>query len=211
MDAAWDAAMKHFVLAAAVSGLVACGGTVTSGSWGGTGGTGGAGGEGGATTTSVACTDCLAKSFSWGTSGGFVPYTATSELAACRTFTFTRTETSANPPTSESCSLEIGGCDAAPVAVHDVEQALAHPDVVAALAGSVSLYGEDQTCDDGSNVFFVMDGKGFQVGAACSGGASCSSPDACVPVPPGVDALVQVLTDLTAQSLKVGECATKFP
>ena len=56
-----------------------------------------------------------------------------------------------------------------------------------------------------------MDGKGFQVGAACSGGASCSSPDACVPVPPGVDALVQVLTDLTAQSLKVGECATKFP
>lgn len=204
--------MKHLVLVAALFGLVGCGGTVTSASGGGTGGTGGSGGAGGATTTVVPCTDCIAKSFSWGSTGGLVQYTKTSELTACRTFTLTRTEASATPPPPETCSIEIGGCDADPIAIHDVEQALAHPDVVAALAGSVPLYGEDETCYDGSNFFLAMGDVNFQVGAACTGDqGSCTSADACVPVPPGLDALVQVLRGLTEQSLKVGDCATKFP
>ena len=85
-------------------------------------------------------------------------------------------------------------------------------DVVAALAGSVPLYGEDETCYDGSNFFLAMGDVNFQVGAACTGDqGSCTSADACVPVPPGLDALVQVLRGLTEQSLKVGDCATKFP
>ena len=71
--------------------------------------------------------------------------------------------------------------------------------------------GTDRNCPS-SNFFLAMGDVNFQVGAACTGDqGSCTSADACVPVPPGLDALVQVLRGLTEQSLKIGDCATKFP
>lgn len=215
MNGACTPRMKRFFLFSAMVSLVACESTATGGSGGGTGGTGsgGTGGTGGTTITEVPCTDCLGTSVSWSLDGGLVQYEESMSLGDCRTFTYQRT-TFGSPPDGPSgtCTVEIGGCDAAKVAVHDVEQALAHPDVVAALAAPAALYGEDDRCVDGVLLMLDVGGVALKVGSECSGMPACADGgDPCVPVPPGLDALRTVLRDVKIQSLKEGECATMFP
>lgn len=179
--------------------LFACGGSTIVGADGG----GGAGG-----TAPVPCTDCVPTPVSWGPNGGLVTYTVASSLTSCRTFTYVRTPVTGDPP--KQCSVEIDGCDTAAIAVHDIEQALAHPDVTAAFAGATTLYGTDPRPCDGSVLDITVDGHTVEVGGECGQGGSCS-PGACVPVPAGLRALATTLVALEQQSLKVGACAQTFP
>jgi hypothetical protein len=205
--------MKSFLSIIAMFGLAACTSTTTGGAGGGTPGT--------TTTTttptvSVACADCLSTGVTWGYTGGLAQYWDTSSLSACRTFQHTRTQVvpwgvDAGP--GMTCSVDIGGCDAGTVAVHDVEQALAQPDVVAAFAGSVPVYGTDPRPCDGGVMQVTVGGKSIQVGGECGGTGNCIGPgtSGCVPIPPGVRALVDVLTSIDQASMKQGDCATVFP
>jgi hypothetical protein len=193
--------MKTFLALAALSGLAACSGTTTVGADGGTGGT--------VAVTPVACTDCIAQTVGWGANGGLVTYTEDSSLTSCRTYTHTRTPV--QPPGSPtSCTLDVGGCDAGPVAIHDVEQALAHPDVIAALAGSVPVYGTDPRPCDGTVTAITVGGKTLYVGGDCATGQGCFAGASCVPTPAGVQALVDVLGSLDQQALKLAPCAGAF-
>lgn len=165
-------------------------------------------------TVSVACTDCLSQTITWGYTGGYVQYDDVASLSACRTYQHTRNMvvpwgTDAGPGTS--CSGEIGGCDAGVDAVHDVEQALAQPDVIAALASSVPLYGNDpRPCDVG--VMLIQVGtQTLTVGEECGPTALCQlNHTPCVPVPAGVRALANVLVAVDQALLEQGECATTF-
>lgn len=209
--------MKHLFLIAAMFGLVACVETATGGSGSGTGGTGGAAGtgasagSGGTTNPLVECTDCLADAISWGYEGGLVEYTITGSITPCRSYTYTRVLANAEPPPPESCTVDLDACGAPSVSVNDLEQALAHPDVVLALANPPPLYGVDNTCMDAGVDRITVGSKTLHVGDACDSGASCADTSSCVPIPPGVAALEKVLHALQVQYLEVGECATKFP
>ena len=137
-------------------------------------------------------------------------YTEANTLS-CRTFSYTRTPAPAGTPTS--CSAEIGGCDAAAPAVHDVEEALADPDVQAALAGSVPFYGIDSRPWDGVALDITVGSKTLTVGDDCGDGNPCwgACGPTCVPVPAGVRALGKLLTSLQQAALKTGTCAQAFP
>ena len=231
--------MKHLFLLAAMFSLAACVETTTGGSEGGTGGTagttatggtgqsggtggtggtgqsGGTGGEGGAvTTTPVPCTDCLATTIKWGPDGGLVSWIDSATLTDCRTFTFYRDPGyGQGPGPTQTCTAEVGGCDAPPVAIHELEQALAHPHVVLALAEATTpLYGWDSRCTDGSITIIQVGEKSIHIGEDCETGFGCFPAEGeCVPPPAGVQELANVLSSLWTQSLQAGDCAGKFP
>ncbi len=196
-------------------GTTDTGGGGQSSSTGGTGQTGGTGGEGGAvTTTPVPCTDCLANTIKWGPDGGLVSWIDSATLTDCRTFTFYRDPGYGQDPVpTQTCTAEVGGCDAPPVAIHEVEQALAHPHVVAALAEATTpLYGWDSRCTDGSITILQVGDKSIQIGEDCETGYGCLPADGnCVPPPAGVLELANVLSSIWTQSLQAGDCAGKFP
>jgi hypothetical protein len=198
--------MRNFLSILAIFGLAACTGT--------TGGAGGGTTSGTTTTVSVPCTDCLSQAVTWGYTGGYVQYDDSASLSACRTYQHTRTLVGGpDAGSSQSCSGEIGGCDAGADAVHDVEQALAQPDVVAALASSVPLYGNDPRPCDGGVMVIKVGTQTLTVGEDCGPTALCqiNSGHSCVPVPAGVRALVNVLSAVDQALIKQGECATTFP
>jgi hypothetical protein len=199
--------MRNFLSILAMFGLAACTGTTTGCAGGGTT-------SGTATTVSVPCTDCLSQTVTWGYTGGYVEYDDLASLSACRTYQHTRTLVAGHDAgSSQSCSGEIGGCDAGADAVHDVEQALAQPDVIAALASSVPLYGNDPRPCDGGVMVIKVGTQTLTVGEDCNA-ESCLPPQSgysCVPVPASVRALVNVLSAVDQALIKQGECATTFP
>jgi hypothetical protein len=190
---------RTFLTTMALFGLVACGGSAIVGADGGTGG-----------TVSVPCTDCLAESIGWGPNGGLVAYTDSSSITGCRTFTHVRTP-GADPGPSKECSVEIGGCDAGPPAIHELEEALAHPDVKAAFAGSVTLFGSDPRPCDGSVLAISKGSESIEVGGACDAGTACFAGETCVPIPAGVSALADVLWKLEQRALSESPCSDVFP
>jgi hypothetical protein len=212
--------MKTWSAAFALISVVACGGTTTSApsatADGGTAGGGGTAADGGTasdaqtptpTTPPPTCADCLATAVSWGQNGGLVAYVDTSSLSGCRTYT--RSRASSGTPTPKlSCTAELGACSAAPIAVGDVEAALAHADVIAALAGGTTTYGSDSRPCDGAVLSITIGTKTVEVGGDCQAGSptGCGS-QPCVPVPAGVRALASVLEQLDAQEIAQPACA----
>lgn len=151
---------------------------------------------------SVTCTDCVSGTLSWGSNGGFVAFQDESSLAACRDFQ--RKRSPGIDGGAPACTTQLGACSAAPVAVGDVERALAHPDVVAAFAlATTPVYGTDSRPVDGTVFRITRDGKSIDVGNPCGS----SSAPACVPIPPGVDALANVLRSLDTQELAKAACS----
>ena len=149
----------------------------------------------------VACTDCVTGTLTWGDNGGFVAFRDESALATCRDFQ--RKRTAASDGGSFSCATQLGACDAGPVAVGEVERALAHPDVVAAFAAATTpVFGVDSRPVDGTVFEITRNGKSIDVGSDCG----ASSAPACVPIPPGVAALAAVLKSLDAQELAKPAC-----
>jgi len=134
-------------------------------------------------------------------------------VSACRTYQRTRKPAQGGSP-STSCSVDLGGCDAGTVAaVHDVEQAIAQPQEVAAFAGSTPIYGDDKGCTDWPIIQITLGTRTIRVADDClpSGVMSCNHAVSCVPVPAAVRALVNVLVSVDQASIKQGECATVFP
>jgi hypothetical protein len=93
------------------------------------------------------------------------------------------------------CSVDVVCVDPTRVDVVEIQQALAHPDVVGALALTTpALYGTDTRLVDGTVFIFERDdGRGFIVG----GGT----------VPAGLRALVDLLHLLKTQTTAAPECA----
>ncbi len=161
----------------------------------------GDGGAGDGASEAAACTDCLATPISWGDTGGNAPFVDASSLGAtlgsCRSYARTRTGQS-----MLSCTTELNACGAAPIAIDDVEKAVGHPDVVAALqAGAPPLYGSDSRPVDGSVFHVDVGGKAFDVGGECG-----TAGGSCVAIPPGVSALVLRLRGVDTQELAKAAC-----
>jgi hypothetical protein len=155
----------------------------------------------------VECTDCLATTISWAYEGGLSQTQPTSTLAACRTFTYTQKGTP-----DRTCSVDIGACDAASNGVRPIEQALAHPDVVAALASPAELYGDDEQCVDRPILVVDVGGAKLRIGYPCpeDGKAACNPQNACAPIPAGVAALEKALLDTQVATMELGDCAKVF-
>jgi hypothetical protein len=103
-----------------------------------------------------------------------------------------------------SCDPAMPACgDPTRVDSQDVELALNHPDVEAALAMTNVPFFGDRGVADGPNFNFMRaDGRGFNAGL------DCNSPSTlCTPIPPGIDALVTLLRDLIRQERMDPACA----
>jgi hypothetical protein len=230
--------MKRFTLILTVIGLVGCSESVTdapgngttgtttattitgsggggaggggggAGGGGGTTSAGGAGGAGGGTITPIECTDCLATTLTWTYEGGLSQSGSTSAIAPCRAFTYTASQ-EPDPPTT--CTVDIGACDAVKGGVRDIEQALAAPDVVAALASPDDLYGDDQTCVDRPILRLEVGGVLLRIGYDCmEDGSSGCGPGPCNPKTAGIAALERAVLDAQIAAFDVGECKEKF-
>jgi hypothetical protein len=160
------------------------------------------------------CSDCLSTNVKWAPTGGLVATVSSSRLNACRQYSHDQGPSNApGTPGSNSlfCSTDIGKCNDAPIGVLDIERALAHPDVTAALAGSTTLYGSDPRGCDGSVLDLAVDKKTIEIGGDCANANSCGAPSSpCVPVPPGVSALAELLRKLDEQELAKDPCHTVF-
>lgn len=152
-----------------------------------------------------ACEVCLAATITWGTDGGLACTRDSSSLAACRNFTFGRLAEACDPP-DRVCNNELAACDASGTSVvaRDVAAALAHPDVVAALAAAPVLYGTDPRAYDGAVFYVAVDGRRVEVGP------DCTDPS-CLGVPAGVHALQTLLEAVTVQQKLLPGCVEIFP
>jgi len=166
------------------------GGTTGQAGTGGTmatAGTTGAGGAGGVCS--------FASTYTIRDGGGLTPMADTATLTPPNAFHYVR-DFFRQDAGQLSCDPAMPACgDGAKVDVRDVEAAIAHPDVQAALAmTTVPTYGNRGVADGPNFNFMRADGRGFNAGIACD------TPSAtCTPIPPGVSALVQLLRDLIRQ------------
>ena len=93
--------------------------------------------------------------------------------------------------------------DPARVDSQDVELALNHPDVQAALAmTTVPFYGNRGVADGPNFNFMRADGRGFNAGLACD-----TPSTTCTPIPAGINALVDLLRALIRQQRMDPSCA----
>lgn len=150
------------------------------------------------------CSACLvAPALDWGNEGGFTAFTERSSLSPCNAYTRRRMPRGG---AELECSDEVP-CDGATDAVvmRDVLDALAHPDVVAALAAAPVVYGRDRRPLDVPVFTFARGGEAVAVGSPCMGDPRC------VPIPDGVRALVTLLVALDTERLAEEPCASTFP
>ena len=150
--------------------------------------------------TDAACADCFASVVSWGADGGNARFVDRSTLQICRAYR--RDRSSGGADAGVGCVTELAACNAAPIAIGDVERALANPDVTAALSGSVPLYGSDPRPVDGAVFAITVNGKQLLIGDDCGAAGT-----GCVAVPAGVGALVTLLKALDAQEIAKPACA----
>jgi hypothetical protein len=164
---------------------------------GGDGAMAGAGPDGAA--GAGAC--CVDETISWGRAGGFVIYHDTSTLEPCAQYTRTRTETGGGTPSS--CAQTLQQACGAGLGADDVVEALADPDVQAALATAPVLYGLDTRPLDGQVFQIQVEAALIEVGNACQSAQ-------CTPIPDGVGALRDLLVAIDEQEL-AEPCSTDFP
>ena len=106
----------------------------------------------------------------------------------------------------QTCDPPLPACDdPSRIDVSDVEAAIAHPDVQAALvATTTSWYGSRIAGPSGGAPWLDFQRSdppgGFRAGGAIGAAADCPTPSAtCVPTPPGIRALVALLRALGQQ------------
>lgn len=127
------------------------------------------------------------------------PIDTTTTIAPCRTYTLDIAAISPRPPSS--CTLQMM-CPGALTGI-TVAQAVQHPDVQAALRAGPIRYGAGPGATDGGSGPVYRVGVGqvdFEVAGACG-----DSP-ACTPIPPGVQALLDLLVAVNAQEIRRSPC-----
>lgn len=141
----------------------------------------GAGGEAGA-PPAVDC-ECLSSTVTWRADGGLVFNVPMSFAEPCSAFRHELRPL--GEQVEESCTAPLpSGCDAA-LGVRDINQALQHPDVRAALQAAPVLYGGDPRALDGHVQHIEVDGKVIEIGV------SCDDPECAIP--PGVASFGYIL------------------
>jgi len=183
----------------ATAAAVGCGSVSSApdGGGGAGGGQGGAGGGGG--TTGIAGFDggvcAFASTYTILDGGGLAPMADTATLSPPAAFHYVR-DFFRQDAGQLSCDPVMPVCgDPAKIDSQDVELALGHPDVQAALAmTTVPTYGNRGIADGPNFNFMRADGRGFNAGIACD-----TPSTTCTPIPPGVSALVLLLRDLIRQ------------
>lgn len=139
---------------------------------------------------------CVDRALSWGPNGGNVAYQDRFSLEPCNGFRAERMGRR-DPGAAASCENEVD--PSADITADDVDVALAHVDVQAAIAAAPVLYGVDARPVDGT-VFRIEIGKAaIELGSPCSA-ASCRQ------IPAGLAALRALLNDLTTQQLGLDGC-----
>jgi len=149
--------------------------------------------------TKIGCIDsgascALDTSYRFWNDGGLVAYTDDSKLTPPRTHTVSR-DRFMNAP-APTCMRDVPCSSTTEVDIAKIQNALAHPDVVAALAMTTKpFYGTDPRPMDGQVFIFQRaDGRGFTVG---SGNA----------VPAGLRTLSDLLRTLQMQTLASTNCS----
>jgi hypothetical protein len=139
-------------------------------------------------------TDCsLGRTYSFWQDGGLRAYSDRATLTPPRTFTVARDHfVNATP---SQCARELSCSEPVLAGVAEIQQALAHPDVVAALAlATKPLYGNDTRPVDGSVFVFERDDqRGFTLGTGT--------------VPAGLRALADLLSRLETATIATPGCA----
>ena len=143
---------------------------------------------------------CLAQAVKWGMDGGLVARHDAFSIEPCRAFAIRRTEFSAADG-GAGCENEIAST--AMTSVVDVNTALAHPDVAAAIAAAPMLYGGDSRPVDGQVLRIELGKAVIEVGDDCGSGSGMGT---CKAIPPGVAALRATLAALTEQQQKLPDC-----
>lgn len=149
--------------------------------------------------------DCLSRKIEWKFDGGFGPSGVdSSSLTPCRAYQHRRDDVRPDPPPPVVCNRELEKCGGTSPNVRDIEVALAHPDMVAAVKAAPVLYGKDSRPVDGQVFRILVDGKTIDVGGDCGGTAGCT------PVPPGVQAAAKLLQDIDTAELALSPCKEAF-
>jgi hypothetical protein len=145
--------------------------------------------------TEPTCSCVAAELAWWKEGGGRVPYIRES-LTGCRSYALQRM----GKPTTW-CGSELA-CRQARVGVGDLNAALEHPDVTAALLRAPALFGSDPRALDGQVDHLEVGGKVLELGESCETDDSCN-------VPPGLTTLRELLANLTLQEEPRLTCDTK--
>jgi hypothetical protein len=183
-----------------VSGAPDGGGGRGGGSAGAGGGSAGAGGTSGPVDGGV-CTFAMTYTIIDG--GGLVAMQDMVTLSFPASFHYVR-DTFRQDAGQLSCDPPMPACgDPTRIDSQDVEIALSHPDVEAALAmTTVPFYGNRGVADGPNFNFMRADGRGFNAGL------NCDTPSTtCTPIPPGINALVTLLRDLIRQQRMDPACS----
>lgn len=135
--------------------------------------------------------------------GGLLPMADTATLTPPASFHYERMVFTGDAGRA-SCDPAMPSCgDPARVDSQDVELALNHPDVQAALAmTTVPFYGNRGVADGPNFNFMRADGRGFNAGLACD-----TPSTTCTPIPAGINALVDLLRALIRQQRMDPSCA----
>jgi hypothetical protein len=171
------AAAGEQAAAARDSGGQAAGGA--AGAWGGAG-----------APPALGC-ECLPGPVAWWRDGGLVFTVPSSYAEPCSSFRHELNPLGDQPGKSCSSALPTG-CDGA-LGVRDINQALQHPDVQAALEAAPVLYGADPRAVDGQVEHIEVDGKVIEIGN------SCDDPEC--KIPEGVESFGYILRLITQHEL----------
>jgi hypothetical protein len=142
---------------------------------------------------------CVTERVEWGHVGGWFVNHPKSALDVCNTFVH---QGVASSSPAVSCEQSLGDCRSG-IGAEAVTRAMADADVQAAIAAAPVAYGSDGAGDAG--MFRIKAGEAsiYVSVLPCSG-------EACDAIPAGVDALAQLLRELTRQELSRAACS-KFP
>jgi hypothetical protein len=166
---------------------------------------GGAGCSGGSPATADGAACAFDDTYRYGPNGGLVAYSDESTLAPPDRYQHVRTFYDAATPRTATCAPALPPCGAQGViSASDVMRALASSDVQAAFAEPTPMFfGVDRRPVDGpAYAVKRSDGRGLLVGDPCGPPAVD-----CRAIPPGVQALVDLLKMLDQQQLAMSACA----
>jgi hypothetical protein len=141
-------------------------------------------GSAGAPAEPTPTCQCLEVEIGWWVEGGPAPRAIEAHLAPCATISVGRGE-------PDTCVGELADCIEA-FNINEVNAALQHPDLQAALAQAPVVYGRDQRDIGGQVDHIEIDGKVIEVGDDCDGASPCE-------IPPGVHELEHLLGRIGAR------------